>query len=195
MPRYEAKKEQKNPNGFRKSIDGSHYYRIGWDSIKAIKLLPNPQKKNCLYIFSCSKTQKVFTLLHLSSFYFLFFRFVFFFFFLRYLMMRGPVPMKVEFSLLIQNVSITSRQKSWIRIARHCDWCVCVWTANTFMFLRKEKVPHPCAMSANLLCVSFEFFFPTLLLLSLVCRLGDWISVMDGSWRSIAKSRSFSVTS
>lgn len=28
------------------------------------------------------------------------------------------------------------------------------------MFLRKEKVPHPCAMSANLLCVSFEFFFP-----------------------------------
>lgn len=79
MPRYEAKKEQKNPNGFRKSIDGSHYYRIGWDSIKAIKLLPNPQKKNCLYIFSCSKTQKVSTLLHLSSFYFLFFRFVFFF--------------------------------------------------------------------------------------------------------------------
>lgn len=60
MPRYEAKKEQKNPNGFRKSIDGSHYYRIGWDSIKAIKLLPNPQKKKLSVYFQLLKNPEGF---------------------------------------------------------------------------------------------------------------------------------------
>lgn len=80
MPRYEAKKEQKNPNGFRKSIDGSHYYRIGWDSIKAIKLLPNPQKKKLSVYFQLLKNPEGFHIVAfvLLLFFILSFRFFFF---------------------------------------------------------------------------------------------------------------------
>lgn len=158
MPRYEAKKEQKNPNGFRKSIDGSHYYRIGWDSIKAIKLLPNPQKKNCLYIFSCSKTQKVFTLLHLSSFYFLFFRFVFFFFFTIF-DDEGPrsdegwilPPHSKRFNHITSKELDKNRQT--LRLV-----CVCVNSKYFYVSSKRKSPASMCDVSKPIVCIIRIFF-------------------------------------
>lgn len=72
--------------------------------------------------------------------------------------MRGPVPMKVEFSLLIQNVSITSRQKSWIRIARHCDWCVCVNSKYFYVSSKRKSPASMCDVSKPIVCIIRIFF-------------------------------------